>query len=769
MEAYDKVSIIVPVHNQWKLTFNCIKAIQLNTKNVPYEIIIVDDCSSDETEKMLSFSRDVIYLRNAENIGFIRSCNKGAKAASGQYLVFLNNDTEVQHEWLSELLATFQFDERTGIVGSKLVFTNGRLQEAGGIVWSDGSAWNYGRGESPDEWKYNYIREVDYVTGACICVKKELWDQCQGFDELYLPAYYEDTDLCFEARNRGYKVYYQPRSVVVHHEGATSGTNLTSGVKKYQVVNKNKFYKKWNDVLTKTHWYPDSDLKLRSKRHGRHPEILIVDHKVPEPDKDSGSVRMMHLISLFLQKGFGITFFSDSKPDKKYADRLMKKGVEVIEQFQDFEGFIKERFLQFDIVWLARPNVSFPKFDVVQKYIPKAKIVYDTVDLYFVRTQRQSELESSEELSLSAAVYREEELYLSRSADLTVVITEDERKTLAELAPEATPFVIPNIHELPLVKKVPFHARKGLMFLGGYQHPPNGDAVRWFIKEVLPFIREKLQDVVLFVLGSNPSDEILVLHKPGVVEVIGWVEDLEPWFSSTRVFVCPLRYGAGMKGKNGQSMSYGLPIVTTSIGAEGMQLIHGKHALIANSASEFAQSVIDLYESEDLWNHISTNSREHIKELYSPDQVSKSLDLMFKQLHTNIEDGDYIREDIKQLSTSLQLKSLVMNERKKWLLRSLKVETDRLVYIWGSGSGGMRTLQLLQEFGISIAGFVDSDRSKHGQLVKGLPVLSPDALTCLGEGKPFVIIGSMYRKEIESQLRTMGFDIQKDTWANHML
>lgn len=170
--------------------------------------------------------------------------------AFGDYLVFLNNDTEVRKGWLKALLDTFENNDDCGAVGCKLVYPDGKLQEAGGIIFSDGSGWNYGRGMDPNDPKFNFVREVDYCSGAALMVRKDLWDQIGGFDDRFAPAYYEDTDLCFEIRRRGYKVYYQPKSVVVHHEGVTAGTDITSGFKRYQLINREKFYEKWFKVIT---------------------------------------------------------------------------------------------------------------------------------------------------------------------------------------------------------------------------------------------------------------------------------------------------------------------------------------------------------------------------------------------------------------------------------------------------------------------------------------------------------------------------------------
>ena len=204
------VSIIIPVFNQLEYTHACLASLQTVEEQAPFEVIIVDDCSTDATADALPQVDGIIYLRNEKNSGFVVSCNHGAENARGKYLVFLNNDTLLKPGWLTALLDTFTEEPRAGIVGSKLLYPDGRLQEAGGIIWRDASGWNYGKFDDPEKPEYNYLREVDYCSGAALMVPKALFESLGGFDSRYAPGYYEDTDLAFKVRRAGYKVFYQP-------------------------------------------------------------------------------------------------------------------------------------------------------------------------------------------------------------------------------------------------------------------------------------------------------------------------------------------------------------------------------------------------------------------------------------------------------------------------------------------------------------------------------------------------------------------------------
>src|SRR6476659_293631 len=291
------VSIIIPVFNQLEYTHACLASLQVVEEQTRFEIIIVDDCSTDRTAEVLPEVDGITYLRNERNSGFVASCNRGAQKARGKYLVFLNNDTLVKPGWLTTLLDTFKEERRAGIVGSKLLYPDGRLQEAGGIIWQDASGWNYGKFDDPENPEYNYLREVDYCSGAALMVPKALFESVGGFDSRYAPGYYEDTDLAFKLRRAGYKVLYQPLSEVIHHEGATGGTDLRAGAKKYQDINCSTFAETWAAELKKKPANGDLAL-LQRPRTPSGKNILVIDHHLPMPDRDSGSLRMFQILKI---------------------------------------------------------------------------------------------------------------------------------------------------------------------------------------------------------------------------------------------------------------------------------------------------------------------------------------------------------------------------------------------------------------------------------------------------------------------------------------
>ncbi len=254
-EALPSASIVIPSYNGIALTENCLRALAESLpRDFRGEIIVVDDCSTDDTAPRLEAWRKreprLKVIRNLQNSGFVVTCNNGASAASGDIVILLNNDTLPQRGWLEPLLRLLRDCPDAGAVGGKLVYPDGRLQEAGGIVFCDGSAANFGKWEQAiDDPLFNYVREVDYVTGALIATRRDLFNELGQLDLRYRPIYYEETDYCFRLREHGYKVYYHPESVVIHLEGVTCGTDMSSGTKRYQAINREKFCERWGDAL----------------------------------------------------------------------------------------------------------------------------------------------------------------------------------------------------------------------------------------------------------------------------------------------------------------------------------------------------------------------------------------------------------------------------------------------------------------------------------------------------------------------------------------
>ncbi|MDR2710737.1 MAG: glycosyltransferase [Burkholderiales bacterium] len=620
-----QVSILIAAYGEPLATFSCIKSVHENTQDIAYEVLVLDDASPEPLQTQLAGVEGVRFIRQPKNLGFLKNCNEGAKEARGEILVFLNNDTLVTEGWLTALVDTLDQTPDAGLVGAQLCYPDGRLQEAGGIVFNDGSAWNYGRNDDPNRPEFHYCRDVDYCSGACIALPRTLWEQLGGFDERFAPAYYEDTDLAFQVRAAGKRVLYQPLARVIHFEGQTSGTDETQGVKRYQVINQTTFLDKWHVVLAQQ---PEryGDIR-RAAEHAAHTRILMLDACMLTPDRDSGSLRMWHLLRLLAKSGRKVTFAAVSLEYRApYVGQLQADGVEVLHlpYFNSIETFLQSRASEYDVIVLSRLEVAARWLSAVRKWAPRTFVVYDTVDLHFLRTEREAEVLDSAATRAQAETQRKQELQLIRAADRAWVVSPVEQSLLAPLLPGKKIALLSNIHE-PKPDGLTFGERAGLLFIGSFRHPPNVDAMLWYGREVLPWLRQLLPGVVTTIIGGDLPASVKALAADDVI-VTGYIEDIEPYFAATRVSIAPLRYGAGVKGKVNQAMSYGVPVVVTTMAAEGMRLTDGLDALIADDAQAFAEAIARVYQDETLWRQLSAAGRDNIQTHFSREVAARELE-----------------------------------------------------------------------------------------------------------------------------------------------
>jgi len=612
-----RASIVIPVYNQAGHTATCLRAISEHPPSAPIEVIVVDDGSSDATDEWMPQVEGLRYHRRARNGGFIAACNDGAAQARGEYLVFLNNDTVPQPGWLDALLETFDRYADAGLVGAQLLYPDGRLQEAGGVVFSDGSAWNYGRFESPYDPRFGYVRDADYCSGAAIAIPRALFESLGGFDPRYAPAYYEDTDLAFAVRAAGKRVLYQPAACVVHMEGVTAGTDTSGGVKAYQVRNAGIFAEKWKQALALQ--LPPGAVPEPAVLHRGQHQVLVIDALLPQPDRDSGSLRMFNLLRLLRDEGAHAVFLALNPAYEEASVRALQHlGVETwhAPYCGSMPDFLRSHGARFDVVMLSRHYVATPLLPLVRRHAPQARIVFDTVDLHGLREQRAADLGNDAVLRRTARATTKAELAVAAVADATVVVSAYERDWLRERLPDARVEVLSNLHEVR-GPGLPFAQRHDLVFVGGFRHPPNVDAVLWFANAVFPRVRSRLPDVRFHCIGGDCPPEILALSALDGVVVHGHVPDIAPYMDGARVALAPLRYGAGVKGKVNLSMAHGQPVVATSCAVEGMHLQDRHDVLVADDAAGFADRVVELYRDEALWNRLSANGLDNVRTHFS--------------------------------------------------------------------------------------------------------------------------------------------------------
>lgn len=612
-----KASIVIPVFNQFAHTLACLRALSAHPPEAPVEVIVVDDGSRDETETALRQVAGLRYHRRAQNGGFIAACNEGAALARGEYLVFLNNDTIPQPGWLDALLRTFEEHPGCGLAGAQLLYPDGRLQEAGGIVFDDGNAYNYGRFEAPQDPRYAFVREAGYCSGAAIATPRGLFAQLGGFDTRYAPAYYEDADYAFSVRKAGLSVLYQPAARVVHMEGTSSGTDTGSGIKAYQVRNRGVFQDKWRDVLA-AHPADGSDPDAAAL-HPRRRTVLVIDESTPHPDRDSGSLRLVNLMRLLREEGAHVVFLpADRAHDGAYTHALQQLGVEVWHApfVERATAWLRRHGRRFDTVIVCRHFIAREFLPALRMHAPNARIVFDSIDLHYLRERRGAEVTGDAAQRRAAERTRELELDVITRADTTLVVSETERTLLQQEVPAARIEVLSNLHAIA-GPGLPFGDRHDLVFVGGFRHPPNADAVRWFVSSVFPLIRMQLPEVRFHCIGGDVPDDIAAFAAKSGVSVHGHVPDITPYMDGARVAVAPLRYGAGVKGKVNLSMAHGQPVVATSCAIEGMHLRAGEDVLVADEATSFADAVLVAYRDPAVWHRLAGNGLLNVERHFS--------------------------------------------------------------------------------------------------------------------------------------------------------
>jgi GT2 family glycosyltransferase/SAM-dependent methyltransferase/glycosyltransferase involved in cell wall biosynthesis len=628
-----RVSLIIPLHAGAGLTRRCLETIRDNTDQIAYEVILVDDTADAETKSLLDLVTGARILDNEENLGYLRSVNRAAAVTGGEWLVLCNNDIEVSPGWLTAMLACATSRERVGVVAPKFVSPDGRLSEAGGIIWSDATGVNYGRGDDPTRYQYEYTREVDYGSAAALMVRAELWRDVGGFDARFVPMYYEDVDLCFEARKRGWGVFYEPSAVVTHVEGATAGTDPQAGHKRHQEINRGKFLAKWRPQLDAEHLRPsDRSVRTAANRH-RGPNVLVVDFRVPMWDRDAGSLRMFEIVRSLLRRGYGVTLAPDNFARfEPYTRVLQRLGVEVIYGESDPRIVLADIGSKLVAAILSRPHPASRWLDSVRESAPSAVAIYDTVDLHWVRESRRFALGDADSspgnrvipaLGPKAAALFELELAMVRASDVTVAVTEAERAQILSQVPDARVTIIPTIHEV--AKHVPRAAgRRDLLFLGGFEHPPNIDAAIYLVREIMPRVWRHRADVSVTIVGGSAPREVEELAASRV-DIRGWVADLHPLVDTARAMVVPVRFGAGIKGKITQGLAAGLPVVTTTVGAEGLEGEDGQSMLVGDDPEALAERVLQVLEDDELWQSLSVAGQELVAARCSLDLLDERL------------------------------------------------------------------------------------------------------------------------------------------------
>lgn len=594
------VSVILVVWNRADLTLACLTALA-QQNDVPTEIVVVDNASTDETSALLSRIGGIRVVSNAENLGFTLSANIGAHAARGEFLLFLNNDAEVTPGSIAQLVATARGPRAIGAVGGKLVFPDGRLQEAGAIIWADGACDAYGRGDDPTAPEYNFERDVDFCSAALLLTPRARFESIGGFDERYQPAYYEDADYCVRLWARGYPVVYQPKAVAIHHEfGSAVSSDASIDLQRARRPLFVSLHGQW----LAAQYSRDAGVRAaRSHPHGR-PLVVVVDDAVPDPRKGAGFPRAAALLRALIELGYHVTIYVTAESPSASTSRISFPTVEVV---AGGPGGLAAFFASGRgdrCVIVSRPhNMQYVKAAVgsgLSSLGPPC--IYDAEAVFSLREISRRRALGQPMPESQARDLIAEELRLTRGCRAVLVVSEAERELCAAAG-------VPNVSTLSHAVEIrptpaPCERRSSILFVGAFSaESPNEDAVRFFCRDVLPVLRTGGCEAPLVVAGARIPESLKTIGDP----TIRWrsdAPDLTPFYDDARVFIAPTRYSAGIPLKVIEAAAQGVPVVCTTLVANQLGWAAGEDLLAADGPEDFARAITALFTDARLWQRL---------------------------------------------------------------------------------------------------------------------------------------------------------------------
>jgi GT2 family glycosyltransferase/glycosyltransferase involved in cell wall biosynthesis len=623
-----RVAVIVLVQRNAPQALAALTALRLTTSpDLAFETIAVLNGADDATiAAMQRGSEAATILVSIANLGFGGGCNYAARATEAEYLVFLNDDTLVDQGWLEALVDHADSDLSIAAVGSRVRFADGMLQEAGSILWSDGSSMPVGRGLTAADGEWCFRRDVTYASACALLVRHSDFDQVGGFDEAYYPAYYEDVDLCLSLAAIGKRVTFEPAAELVHFESQST----TSAFKSYLFRrNHRRLVQKWEAELSRFNkaepWDKHAIGRAIDAAWGKRVSVLLIDDRLPDAGLGSGYGRMLELIRDLADTPYRVQFFSGNRAGDPRS--VGAYGIGVVQR--SLEEELSDEHCLYDIAIISRPH-NYERFaDLIRTLQPQCRICYDVESLFYRRLEKQALIESDPErrghVTLEAEVGRKLEFGIARNVDRLVCISTDERAILEDIPGHApVDFILPVARQIA-VTETAFSEREPLaIFVAGWmagEHSPNADALRWLADSVVPLLRRRVPYAKILVTGGSPPPSLLA-YSSASLQFAGYVSDLGALYARARLSLSPVRFGAGVKIKTVESIQYGVPVVSTTVGAEGLSITNRGAIAISDDPNVFADEIARGLTDADFWSDRSAATRSQSRDwLYAQRQT----------------------------------------------------------------------------------------------------------------------------------------------------
>lgn len=450
------VSIVIPFYNQEKFTWNCLKYLNENlSEKYPYEIILIDDNSVELYD--FSFIEGIKIIKNSSNLGFLKNINKGITAAKGEYIYILNNDTEVGQNFLEELFFVFENFKDVGAVGSMLLNPDGTLQEAGSVFLKDFNIRQVVKNKKPHYPEINYIYKVDYCSGCSLLFKKYKDDgvMLNLLDEIFAPAYFEETDFCFDLKyNQNKDIYYTPFSKVLHYNGVSyndkkkPSDESTKRKENLFNVNKEKFKNKWKLQIEAIEAASVEERII--EKYNNKSIVFVIDH-MPDDDKESELNRLKEIIKDFINNRYHITLIvTDTPHNNSYTNFFQRIGVNVFyskyRSKNKFVKYIAKNNARVNLIWFYGPEAFKENYFKFKKVFKNAKYIYDMLCIHHLRFLNNMKIDSEISNKLNYEKYKEIETVFIKNADYVIPISDSEKEYIKPFFNNNNLIVISNLY-----------------------------------------------------------------------------------------------------------------------------------------------------------------------------------------------------------------------------------------------------------------------------------------------------------------------------------